>query len=107
MLHPCKQLLKRNNLLHLLDVQVSAGADLYEAQAGRHSMVMTEYRWLPLIRMATTDLDNLCNALVGLLTPDLGVIQACNLPQLLHPGHDLIDSTVDQAEVIGLLDLQG
>ena len=106
MLHQCKQLLKRNDLLRLLDVQVSAGADLYEAHTGRHRHVH-DYRWLPLIQMATTDLDDLRNALVGLLSPDLGVIQARNLPQLLHPGHDLIDSTVDQAEVIGLLDLQG
>ena len=57
--------------------------------------------------MATTDLDDLCNALVGLLSPDLGVIQTRNLPQLLHPGHDLVDGTVDQAEVIGLLGLHG
>ena len=57
--------------------------------------------------MAATDLDDLCNALVGLLPPDFSVIQARNLPQLLHPGHDLVDSTVNQAEMIRLLGLQG
>ena len=94
-------LLKGNDLLRLLDVQVRASADLYEDQVGRHRHGDDKFQ------MATTDLDDLCNALVGLLSPNLGIIEARNLPKLLHPGHDLVDGTVNQAEVIGLLGLQG
>ena len=95
-------LLNCNDLLRFHDAHASASANPYKAQVGRHRHGNGKAQ-----KPLTTDLDDLCNALMGLLSPDFRVVEARNLPQLLHSGHDLINGSVDQAEVISLLGLQG